>query len=63
MIKNNFFPTLYQALESENLLGSWNMFKTINYDETVRHYVRDIVIIIYRDNRGFYERPIHYKTL
>ena len=61
--KRNWFETLNKALESENLVNSWDCLRPgIGYNETARYYYKDEVIVIYRDNRGLYERPIHYKT-
>lgn len=61
----NYFDTLSEALEAENISHMWNM-KPIAYGETVSltyddgtrygHYVS-----VYRDSNGLYERPIHYK--
>lgn len=60
----NWFPTLSDALESENLSHMWDG-RPIQYDETQAltyddgtrygHYVS-----IYRNERGMYERPVHY---
>ena len=64
--KRNWFPTLNQSLESENLVEFWKMGLNINYGETVRHYAETDqgtrVIIIYRNEEGNYERPVHYLT-
>ena len=66
--KRNYFPTLNAALEAENLLEAWDCtFPPINYGQTraftwydgTSHNGR--YVSIYRDERGFYERPIHYK--
>ena len=61
----NRFETLSEALEAENLAHMWDD-RPIAYGQTVRltyedgtrygHYVS-----VYRDERGTYERPIHYK--
>lgn len=61
----NYFDTLSEALEAENISHMWNM-QPIAYGETVSltyddgtrygHYVS-----VYRDSNGLYERPIHYK--
>ena len=60
----NKFNTLSEALDSENLGHAWDE-RPIAYDQTLSltyndgtkygHYVS-----IYRDERGLYERPIHY---
>lgn len=65
-MKQNWFPTLNDALASENLVESWDCSRSaIAYGETVSwtwedgtrygHYVS-----VYRDERGWYERPVHY---
>lgn len=61
----NWFNTLSEALEAENIAHMWDM-KPIAYGETVSltyndgtrygHYVS-----VYRDSNGLYERPIHYR--
>lgn len=60
----NWFNTLYEALEAEGLLEHWNGqylsygdTKSCTYDDGTRfgHYVS-----VYRDERGMYERPVHY---
>lgn len=60
----NWFQTLNDALDAEGIVHMWNGHP-IHYGETVSltyddgsrygHYVS-----IYRDERGLYERPIHY---
>lgn len=65
-MKNNWFETLNSALESENLIESWDIsFPPIGYGESrswtwhngtkYGHYIS-----IYRDSNGRYERPVHY---
>ena len=63
----NWFNTLNDALESENLLHTWDaiQFGGINYDQNFSYTYDDGTkhgryITIYRDNTGRYERPIHY---
>lgn len=64
----NFFPTLNDALEAEGLLEAWDCIGAtgINYN-TTRTWTWDDgsrygrLISIYRDERGMYERPIHYQ--
>lgn len=61
----NYFPTLSEALESENLSHAWNM-RPIAYNETLSLTYDDGTkyghfISVYRDERGLYERPVHYK--
>ena len=63
----NWFDTLNQALESENLLDAWDMTQDpIQYGETRRwtwnngtRYGHQISIT--REMDGRYERPVHYK--
>ena len=60
----NKFNTLSEALDSENLGHTWDQ-RPIAYDQTLSltyndgpkygHYVS-----VYRDEKGLYERPIHY---
>lgn len=62
----NWFNTLNEALEAENLLHTWDTsFAPINYDSTAYYTYQDGTkhghyISIYRDERGMYERPVHY---
>ena len=65
--KQNYFPTLNAALEAEGLLEAWDSsFPPIDYGQTrsftwydgTSHHGRHVSI--YRDERGLYERPIHY---
>jgi hypothetical protein len=61
----NLFETLSEALEAENIGHMWDG-RPIPYGETLSltyedgtkygHYVS-----VYRDERGLYERPVHYK--
>jgi len=61
----NRFETLSEALEAENIAHMWDG-RHIPYGETLSltyadgtkygHYVS-----VYRDERGLYERPVHYK--
>ena len=65
--KRNYFSSLNDALQSEGLVEHWPLGSNIRYGETVQHIV-DLnlgphVISVYRDERGLYERPIHYDTL
>lgn len=60
----NWFQTLNDALDAENIVHMWSGHP-IQYGETVSltyddgsrygHYVS-----VYRDERGLYERPVHY---
>lgn len=64
--KQNWFPTLNAALESEDLIDAWDIsYSPISYDETRRWTWQDgskhgRLISITRDDRGLYERPVHY---
>ena len=66
MSKSNWFNTLNEALESEGLLYTWDCaMPGINYDHTYGYRFDDgseygYYVSITRDNRGMYERPIHY---
>jgi len=63
-MKQNKFSTLSEALDSKNISHMWNE-RPLSYEQTIGltyddgtkygHYVS-----IYRDERGLYERPIHY---
>ena len=67
MTKQNFFPTLNSALESEGLLESWALnFPPLSYDSTFSYTFDDgskygHYVSVYRDSEGRYERPVHYK--
>lgn len=62
----NYFPTLNAALSAEGLLASWECSSSpIGYGQTRSWTWADGSkhghhISIYRDERGFYERPVHY---
>ena len=62
----NWFNTLNEALEAENLLHTWDsLYSPIKYDSTAHYTYQDGTkyghyISIYREERGMYERPIHY---
>ena len=65
--QKNWFSTLNEALISEGLLESWDYTQTgMQYGET-RSYTFDDgsryghYVSVYRDERGMYERPVHYK--
>ena len=60
-VKQNWFDTLNQALESENLVEEWPLGTNIGYGETVRIHTDTHLISVYRETDGRYERPIHYK--
>ena len=65
-MKQNFFNTLNEALESEGLIDSWELhFNPINYGSTFSWTFDNgtkygHLISIYRDESGRYERPVHY---
>ena len=67
MSKQNWFKSLNDALNSEGLIEAWDcMAPTINYGETRRFTWEDgtrygHLVSIYRNEQGFYERPVHYK--
>jgi hypothetical protein len=62
----NWFNTLNEALTAEKLLDTWRIeFEPINYGETFTYTHQDgtkhgHLVSIYRNERGQYERPIHY---
>ena len=61
-----YFNTLNEALESENLLHTWDIsFPPIQYGETFSYTYDDgtkygYYISIYRSEQGKYETPVHY---
>jgi hypothetical protein len=62
MYKQNWFDTLNQSLESENLIDYWQFGLNISYGETVRIVSNGLLISITRDNSGRYERPVFYSV-
>jgi len=62
MAQKNWFPTLNDALESEGLVELWPLGTNIQYGETVQLASGGRWISVYRDERGMYERPVHYPT-
>jgi hypothetical protein len=64
-IMQNRFETLSEALEAEKIAHMWDG-RPIPYDTTLAlthddgtrygHYVS-----VYRDEKGLYERPVHYR--
>lgn len=63
-MRQNWFPTLSAALESEDVSHMWDgrpiqygQTESLTFDDGTRfgHF-----ITIYRNERGMYERPIHY---
>lgn len=65
-MKQNWFPTLNAALESENLVEAWDLsFAPIQYGQTFSWRWDDGTkyghqISVYRNEKGMYERPVHY---
>lgn len=57
----NYFPTLSAALEAEGI-DFWPMTLSISYGETRSIVHNGRYISVYRNDRGFYERPVHYAT-
>jgi hypothetical protein len=62
-VKQNWFLTLNEALQSEDLVNLWPLGLNIGYGETAR-FTTDCgrLISVYRETNGMYERPIHYKS-
>lgn len=66
-MKQNWFNTLNEALDSEGLLDSWEIhFPPITYNDTYSWTWNDgsrygRYVSVYRDDQGRYERPIHYQ--
>jgi hypothetical protein len=62
-VKQNWFLTLNEALQSEDLVNLWPFGLNIGYGETAR-FTTDCgrLISVYRETDGLYERPVHYKT-
>ena len=65
-MQRNYFPTLNEALDAEGLLSAWDCINPpMQYGET-RTWTWDDgskyghLISVYRDERGHYERPVHY---
>jgi hypothetical protein len=63
--KQNWFPTLNAALESEGLTDSFPFGENISYGETRRYSADDgskngRQVSITRNSNGLYERPVHY---
>ena len=66
MNKQNRFPTLNSALESEGLLDTWEWtFPPMNYGSTYSYTYDNgtkygLFVSIHRFEDGSYERPISY---
>ena len=67
MMKQNRFPTLNEALESEGLVETWQIhFQPIGYGQTFSYTHDDgskygQYVSVHRFEDGSYERPVHYK--
>ncbi|MEI7997553.1 MAG: hypothetical protein WCH01_21915 [Methylococcaceae bacterium] len=63
-VKRNWFNTLNEALDSENLIEFWPCGLNITYDQAVQHHAETEqgirLISVTRDTFGRYERPISY---
>ena len=57
-----WFPTLNDALMAEGLIDHWPLGLNVQYDQVVQFAAKGKWIVVYRDNAGRYERPIHYAT-
>lgn len=62
MSQQNWFNTLNDALEAESLVAKWPLGVNIGYDQTARVIQDGLCIVVCRDERGMYERPIHYSS-
>ena len=65
-MKQNYFETLNAALDSEGLIESWPLSKSLQYGETFSYTFDDgsrygRYVSIYRDTNGRYERPVSYR--
>ena len=66
MTKQNWFPTLNDALDAEGLLESWDLsYPPIGYGQTFTYTWEDgskygHLVSVYRETDGKYERPVHY---
>lgn len=62
-VKQNWFPTLNAALNSEGLIEFWTLGVNVSYGENVRFTTEcGKHISVYRETNGLYERPLHYMT-
>jgi hypothetical protein len=62
--RENWFKTLSEALEAENIVHMWPN-TPISYEQTIGLTYQDGTryghyVSVYRDSNGLYERPIHY---
>jgi len=64
--KQNWFNTLNEALDSEELIELWELGTNIDYGQTVQIISETDkgtrLISVTRNNDGMYERPVHYLT-
>ena len=61
--KQNWFPTLNEALEAEGLIDLWPFGLNVSYGENVRFTTEcGRLVTIFRETNGMYERPVHYST-
>ena len=61
MTKQAYFKTLNDSLDAEGVVSEWTLGVNINYGETVQCISsNNILVSVYRDLRGMYERAIHY---
>lgn len=63
--RHNYFPVLNEALAAEGLVGVWPLGKSLAYGETFSFTFDDgskngHFVSVYRDEKGRYERPVHY---
>lgn len=61
-MKQAWFLTLNDALESEGMVDLWPLGVNVNYGQTVSLASGGRWIAVYRDSDGRYERPVHYAT-
>jgi hypothetical protein len=63
-VKQNWFSTLNETLQSEDLTNLWPLGLNIGYGETAR-FTTDCgrLISVFRETNSLYERPVHYKAL
>lgn len=61
-MKQNYFETLNDSLESEGLVDMWPVGMNLNYGECGRVWKDGKYITVTRFHDGRYERPIHYET-
>lgn len=58
----NWFDTLNEALDSENLTALWPVGTYMNYGQTIGFAKSGKWVSVYRNEQGRYERPVHYAT-